>query len=205
MASATKRAFLGSLAGRTAQFLKQFLPKSDLVFFTSTPHNDSKATFRERINLEEVRWLQQTILNRHWKIEKVHYLGDSRARNSFSSGYSCLVQPRNRLQFLPPLQRQLERMWPPVPRLSFFLLLQGDFCYNIGWEWDRGANVRGSSPPGEGYREGQSEIPRSSDSTHASGASSPTEIRTSRFNPPPSRVGGEPPPAKAWEQEGGVE
>lgn len=50
----------------------------------------------------------------------------------------------------------------PVPPRRFLLY--------IGWEWDRRANVRGRSPPIEGYGKGHKQVPEGSDSAHACGA-----------------------------------
>ena len=73
---------LGSVAGRTPEFLDKFPPAGRLGFFISARDEHPQMPFAEGVNIKRGGRPQEAGLNLSGQLQKVHDLGDTRPRNA---------------------------------------------------------------------------------------------------------------------------
>ena len=118
------------------EFLKHFVPLTDLGSFIAAAKNGSKAAFRERVNFQWYRGASQIALDFRRELQEVHYLRDPSSRNPFSGRDFRFAEHGVGSDLLAPSLRQLERMRTALNLCGSLLVFSSDLLYNIRRKWN---------------------------------------------------------------------
>ena len=82
---------LGSVAGRTPEFLDEFPPAGRLGFFVPARDKHPQTPFAEEVDFQRGGRPQEAGLNLSGQLQKVHNLGDTSPRDAFPGAILALV------------------------------------------------------------------------------------------------------------------
>ena len=114
-------------------------------------------------------------LNLGGQLQKVYDLGDTHSRKAFPGRDPGLGETGIVVELLAPALCQQKWMHARFLHLGFLLRRRGEVLKDARWEGERVNDERLLPPSGKGDAKSQTEVPASSDCTHACGANSISE------------------------------